>query len=104
MTTAAWVAWAAWAVWTCNSPHRECPEKGALRRPFSFALRPPRYNPSPANCARFPGACPQGQVAQLVEQRTENPRVGGSIPPLATNIQILSVISAHLPCTTVGKT
>ena len=25
-----------------------------------------------------------GQVAQLVEQRTENPRVGGSIPPLAT--------------------
>ena len=23
-------------------------------------------------------------VAQLVEQRTENPRVGGSIPPLAT--------------------
>ncbi len=27
-----------------------------------------------------------GQVAQLVEQRTENPRVGGSIPPLATNL------------------
>jgi hypothetical protein len=27
---------------------------------------------------------PLGQVAQLVEQRTENPRVGGSIPPLAT--------------------
>ena len=25
-----------------------------------------------------------GQVAQLVEQRIENPRVGGSIPPLAT--------------------
>jgi hypothetical protein len=25
-----------------------------------------------------------GQVAQLVEQRTENPRVGGSTPPLAT--------------------
>ena len=25
-----------------------------------------------------------GQVAQSVEQRTENPRVGGSIPPLAT--------------------
>ena len=30
-----------------------------------------------------------GQVAQLVEQRTENPRVGGSIPPLAT-IKLLS--------------
>ena len=27
-----------------------------------------------------------GQIAQLVEQRTENPRVGGSIPPLATSI------------------
>jgi hypothetical protein len=25
-----------------------------------------------------------GQVAQSVEQWTENPRVGGSIPPLAT--------------------
>ena len=32
-----------------------------------------------------------GQVAQLVEQRTENPRVGGSIPPLATILQFLSV-------------
>jgi hypothetical protein len=29
---------------------------------------------------------PDGQVAQLVEQRTENPCVGGSIPPLATTI------------------
>ena len=28
--------------------------------------------------------CRLGQVAQLVEQRTENPCVGGSIPPLAT--------------------
>ena len=27
---------------------------------------------------------PRGQVAQLVEQRTENPRVVGSIPTLAT--------------------
>src|SRR5476649_260361 len=26
-----------------------------------------------------------GQIAQSVEQRTENPCVGGSIPPLATN-------------------
>ena len=26
-----------------------------------------------------------GLVAQLVEQRIENPRVGGSIPPQATN-------------------
>ena len=27
---------------------------------------------------------PDAQVAQLVEQGTENPRVGGSSPPLAT--------------------
>jgi hypothetical protein len=27
-----------------------------------------------------------GQVAQLVEQRTENPRVGGSIPSLAIGV------------------
>ncbi len=27
-----------------------------------------------------------GQIAQLVEQRTENPRVGGSTPSLATII------------------
>ena len=27
------------------------------------------------------------QVAQLVEQRTENPRVGGSNPPLGTQFQ-----------------
>src|SRR5438309_337552 len=27
----------------------------------------------------------RAQVAQLVEQGTENPRVGGSIPPLGTN-------------------
>jgi hypothetical protein len=30
------------------------------------------------------GSSKYGQVAQLVEQRTENPRVGGSIPSLAT--------------------
>ncbi len=28
-----------------------------------------------------------GLVAQLVEQRTENPCVGGSIPPRATRIK-----------------
>jgi hypothetical protein len=31
-------------------------------------------------------ASPHAQVAQLVEQRIENPRVGGSIPPLGTII------------------
>jgi hypothetical protein len=28
-----------------------------------------------------------GSVAQLVEQRIENPRVGGSIPPRATKLK-----------------
>ena len=38
-----------------------------------------------AGCGRSNTRPPSGgQVAQLVEQRTENPRVGGSIPPLAT--------------------
>ena len=36
------------------------------------------YVPAPSYISR-----PKGQVAQLVEQRTENPRVGGSIPSLA---------------------
>ncbi len=34
----------------------------------------------------FGGCKRSGQVAQLVEQRTENPRVGGSTPSLATNL------------------
>src|SRR5690606_20186095 len=36
--------------------------------------------------ARRSGLRPGGQVAQLVEQRTENPCVGGSIPSLATKL------------------
>ena len=32
-----------------------------------------------------------GQIAQLVEQRIENPRVGGSIPSLATML-LLKII------------
>jgi hypothetical protein len=34
-----------------------------------------------------------GQVAQLVEQWTENPRVGGSIPPLATILPSIIILS-----------
>jgi oligopeptide transport system substrate-binding protein len=34
----------------------------------------------------------QGQVAQLVEQRTENPCVGGSIPSLTTKQQLSSLL------------
>jgi hypothetical protein len=38
-----------------------------------------------------------GQVAQLVEQRIENPRVGGSIPSLATKI-----LSIEMPDRMIG--
>ena len=37
------------------------------------------------------------QVAQLVEQRTENPRVGGSIPSLGTTFEPLQIVSAGSP-------
>ena len=36
---------------------------------------------------------PYGQVAQSVEQWIENPRVGGSIPSLATNFLFCSVLA-----------
>jgi len=38
---------------------------------------------------------PDAQVAQLVEQRTENPRVGGSNPPLGTIYRVSPTIK-HL--------
>src|SRR5439155_24743323 len=53
------------------------PSRASLRmtaRPLG-PLAPTFYLPSPES----------GQVAQLVEQRTENPRVGSSILPLATH-------------------
>ena len=37
-----------------------------------------------------------GQVAQLVEHRTENPGVGGSIPPLSTAFSILNIAEIRL--------
>ena len=50
---------------------------GTIDGPAGYDLTWPRCSPF----LYFP---PHGQVAQLVEQRTENPRVGGSIPSLAT--------------------
>ncbi len=37
-----------------------------------------------------------GQIAQLVEQRTENPCVAGSIPALATISYLIQSDSLHL--------
>lgn len=42
------------------------------------------YRPERLGVPFIAGPTPDGQVAQLVEQRTENPRVVGSIPTLAT--------------------
>ena len=49
------------------------------------ALWVSRLGSKPDCCqVRFLGGVPHGQIAQLVEQWTENPRVAGSIPALAT--------------------
>ena len=61
---------------------RALPDEGNKRRKSEFAFdeaRMTRYN------AAF-----LGQLAQLVEQRIENPRVRGSIPRLATRTQVES--------------
>jgi hypothetical protein len=66
-----------------------------------------RYTP---RFAEISGKAVNGQVAQLVEQRIENPRVGGSIPPLATNkIKGLRenvtpfVLPKRIPCRTFER-
>src|SRR5437588_12275511 len=96
------LTWAAWAAaWTCNFCRNEVKGKGP-RGPFSFvhacahrddpragySLEEPALDIIRAfqKARRTPPRFRHGQVAQLVEQRTENPCVGGSIPPLATNI------------------
>jgi hypothetical protein len=43
-----------------------------------------------------------GQVAQLVEQRTENPCVGGSIPSLATTPHAALSVFVNLAVSTGG--
>ena len=57
-------------------------------RSQSRRYKTPRKYPSRVIVGGFTSAYSlqkNGLVAQLVEQRTENPCVGGSIPPLATN-------------------
>ena len=48
----------------------------AVDNPQRLRQGPPRFYAEP----------PRAQVAQLVEQRIENPRVGGSIPSLGTSV------------------
>ena len=52
---------------------------------ISYKPRPCADGRSPVGgTGRAQQICLEAQVAQLVEQRTENPRVGGSNPPLGT--------------------
>src|SRR6478752_8957874 len=62
------------------------PQGAALRRRLTCDQQVKRAQArgrSQNPCAKMDQSY-KGQVAQLVEQRTENPCVGGSIPPLAT--------------------
>jgi hypothetical protein len=71
------------------SPSRSRPRINDLGAPQRLGLLDGAFA-GRSNTHPFPG----GQVAQLVEQRTENPRVGGSIPPLATiNQRVTSALS-----------
>jgi hypothetical protein len=65
----------------------------ALDRGGTISYKP-RPSPAPAEFwpAALAGTPLKAQVAQLVEQRTENPRVGGSIPPLGTTFLPLKII------------
>lgn len=50
-----------------------------------------------AGLKRFNSASFSGRIAQLVEQRIENPRVPGSIPGSATIRKILNPLSFFYP-------
>ncbi len=58
-------------------------EQSTLTQPTSAGLIRPLFSLPLKNA----------QIAQLVEQRIENPRVGGSIPPLGTTQLIVVTIS-----------
>src|SRR6185437_11743274 len=64
-----------------SSRTRAAPPRARLTRPNPAALI---RGPAAALTCRTIAKHSSGQVAQLVEQGTENPRVGGSIPSLAT--------------------
>ncbi len=63
------------------------PPRKKAEKPVRFFARPPCQPPRPDVSPAHPKAAPDGngaQIAQLVEQRIENPRVAGSIPALGT--------------------
>ncbi|MEA3177780.1 MAG: hypothetical protein QOI59_1303 [Gammaproteobacteria bacterium] len=69
---------------TANSPTMSRPtQRTSLLAGFAPVFGESRFIVVIRSGRRVPSG---GQVAQLVEQRTENPRVGGSIPPVVTTL------------------
>ena len=78
---------------TTTAPNLAHPEldRGSLTADLCFQNTWNRIAFSDSSGCSVVGQLPdEGQVAQLVEQRTENPCVGGSIPPLATRLHARS--------------
>src|SRR5258708_28151847 len=72
-----------------------CLQASGVRHPSWTVSKPASINPR----AREFGA----QVAQLVEPCTENAGVGGSIPPLRTNVCWHSYIVEYLFCGSISQ-
>jgi hypothetical protein len=66
---------------------KEIPERPSFSASREFSLKFPPYLLSFATRLRNFSLPSSGWVAQLAEQRTENPRVGGSIPSPATTFK-----------------
>ena len=62
-----------------------------LNLPVSLTRHGPSGLISGSLQAGLPAGTRRGQVAQLVEQRIENPRVDGSIPSPATTSKLLII-------------
>ena len=83
-------------------PPRSLPTRSCLDEPGASRFNSRRSRAGPIfRSARRAATRPStfffsiGQVAQSVEQRTENPRVGSSILPLATNQNKISDFQDH---------
>ena len=76
----------------CSGLPNRNPSASPLQNEFRFGRLQPRSRVREMACHSFSPprnsrrSSPFGKIAQLVEQRTENPRVLGSIPSLATTL------------------
>ena len=74
---------------------RQVKKKGKQHGPVVQLVRMPACHAGGRGFEPLPGR-QSAQIAQLVEQRTENPRVAGSIPALGTICGFNSVVECHL--------